>query len=84
MSADEKECPPGLKAIYKFLFTIIAAILVTFIAWSSQCLIDHGTRLSVIETKFGHIQENLLEMKDMIKEIRQEQIRRYKKESGQR
>ena len=82
MMNDEQieKCPPGLKSIYKVVLGVITAIIITFLVWSSNCLVDHGNRLSVVETRFNYISENLHEVKQLTQEIRQDQLKRERRE----
>lgn len=77
-----EQCPPGLKSIYKVVLGVITAVIITFLVWSSNCLVDHGNRLSVVETRFSYIQDNLMEVKQLAQEIRHDQIERTRKERG--
>lgn len=58
-------------------------VLAGYIAWSAQCNIDAGNRLTKLETKFDYVATQLQKIdviEQMVQEIRHDQKRREAKE----
>jgi hypothetical protein len=64
----------------KWVMGIVAAIVVLWLAWTSQTTMNHATAIAVLQTQFVEVRANLIDIKDLVKEIRLDQQRREKKE----
>ncbi len=58
---------------------VIASAVASFVIFLMGTLWNQQTRLVMLETNYGHVCETMNEMKQMLQEIRADQIDRYKK-----
>jgi len=65
-------------AVVTLLFIFIAGV--TSIGFAS--LMNHESRISIGETKMVNIQDGMNDIKCLLKDIRQDQLDRYKKEGS--
>jgi len=64
----------------KWVMGIVAAIVVLWLAWTSQTTMNHATAIAVLQTQFVEVRANLIDIKDLVKEIRLDQQRKEAKE----
>jgi len=65
---------------FKWLAGIIASLIVLWLAWTSQTTMTHSTAIAVLQSQFIEVRSSLIEIKDMVKEIRADQRKREAKE----
>lgn len=53
----------------KIIAGICIAVVTGVIFWLCSSTISYGNRLSVMESSYTHIQQNLCELKDMVREL---------------
>jgi phage terminase large subunit-like protein len=64
----------------KWILSVAAALVVMWLGWTSQTTMTHSTAIAVLQSQFNEIRSNMIEIKDMVKDIRQDQQRRELKE----
>ena len=65
----------------KWILSVAAALVVMWLGWTSQMTMTHSTAIAVLQSQFTEIRSNMIEIKDMVKDIRQDQQRRELKEA---
>ena len=65
----------------KWILSVAAALVVMWLGWTSQTTMTHSTAIAVLQSQFTEIRSNMIEIKDMVKDIRQDQQRRELKEA---
>jgi hypothetical protein len=62
--------------------TILVLIITGWLGWVSVCSIAYEKRISVVESVVSFIKEDIVEVKLLVKEIRNDQLRRERRENG--
>jgi hypothetical protein len=62
--------------------SIVAAVLIGWLGWVSFGAISVDKRVTVVESTVAYIREDITEMKVLVKEIRQDQLRRERRDNG--
>lgn len=65
----------------KWVMGILASLIVMWLAWTSQTTMTHSTAIAVLQSQFIEVRSSLIEIKDMVKDIRADQRRREQKET---
>lgn len=66
--------------IYKVVSGVIATMIVAGLLWASNTTMENKTDIAVIKSQFLDLKCNISEIKDTVKEIRDDQIRKAYKE----
>lgn len=66
------------QGINKLLFTVIGLLMVAWLGWVSVCTIESKTKIAVLEAQSIVISSSLSELKEMTREIRQDQLERFR------
>ena len=61
---------------FKMILTIIASLVVIWLAWTSTATMTNSTDIAVLKSQFTEIRANIIDIKDLVKEIRFDQQRR--------
>lgn len=64
----------------KIVMSIVASLVVLWLAWTSQTTMQHSTAIAVLQSQFVEVRASLLDIKDTVKDIRKDQQRREMKE----
>jgi hypothetical protein len=72
----EKRLNGGLESFKRIVASIVVILIAGWIGWVSVCSIASDRRLSVVESAITYISADITEMKGLVKDIRNDQIRR--------
>ena len=61
----------------KLAVSIVIILITCWITWVSVCATTNRERISVIENGLSYIRMELIDTKSIVRDIRQDQIRRY-------
>lgn len=64
----------------KYVMGIVATLIVMWLAWTSQSTMTNSMDIAVLQSRFTEIRANIVEIKDTVKEIREDQRGRERKE----
>ena len=67
--------------LFKWVSGILAAVAVAWLIWVSNGTVDNAKSIAVIQANYVTIKESIDEIKATTKEIRQDQVRREKRDS---
>ena len=70
------------KSIMKFMVAVLLFVVTGWLGWVSICAVSYDKRISVVESVVTYIQADIKEVKDLVKEIRNDQLRRERRENG--
>jgi hypothetical protein len=62
--------------------SVVIAVLIGWLGWVSLGAIAADKRITVVESVVTFIQADITEMKGLVREIRQDQLRRERRENG--
>ncbi len=71
------------KMVRNIIIGAATVVLAGYVAWSAQCHVSDGNRLTKLETKFDYVAaklEKIDSIEQMVQEIRHDQKRREMKE----
>jgi hypothetical protein len=74
--------PNGDTSFKKITCAVASAILLGWLSWVSFGAIASDRRIAIVEYGVTFIQADIAEMKGIVKDIRQDQLRRERKENG--
>lgn len=66
----------NLKWIMAVLGTVIAGLCIVWLGWTSTMTMANSTDIAVLKSQFIEIRSNIIDIKDVVKEIRADQRRR--------
>ena len=72
----------GRSHAMKFVITILTVFITGWIGWVSLCAVAYDKRISVTESVIVYIQSDIKEVKELVKDIRNDQMRRERRENG--
>lgn len=66
----------NLKWIMGIIGTVIAGVMMVWLGWTSTTTMNNCTDIAVLKSQFTEIRSNIIDIKDMVKDIRADQRRR--------
>ena len=66
----------NLKWIMGTIGTVIAGLIIIWLRWTSTATMANSTDIAVLKSQFIEIRSNIIDIKDMVKDIRADQRRR--------
>ena len=66
----------NLKWIMGTIGTVIAGLIIIWLGWTSTATMANSTDIAVLKSQFVEIRSNIIDIKDVVKEIRADQRRR--------
>ena len=66
----------NLKWIMRIIGTVITGLIVVWLGWTSTATMANSTDIAVLKSQFIEIRSNIIDIKDMVKDIRADQRRR--------
>ena len=66
----------NLKWIMGIIGTVIAGVMMVWLGWTSTMTMANSTDIAVLKSQFIEIRSNVIDIKDVVKEIRADQRRR--------
>ena len=66
----------NLKWIMGTIGTVIAGLTIIWLGWTSTATMANSTDIAVLKSQFIEIRSNIIDIKDVVKEIRADQRRR--------
>ena len=66
----------NLKWIMGTIGTVIAGLIIIWLGWTSTATMANSTDIAVLKSQFLEIRSNIIDIKDVVKEIRADQRRR--------
>ncbi len=66
----------NLKWIMGTIGTVIAGLIIIWLGWTSTATMANSTDIAVLKSQFIEIRSNIIDIKDVVKEIRADQRRR--------
>ena len=66
----------NLKWIMGTIRTVIAGLIIIWLGWTSTATMANSTDIAVLKSQFIEIRSNIIDIKDVVKEIRADQRRR--------
>jgi hypothetical protein len=73
-----------INSFKRVLSGVIIVLITGWLGWVSICAVAADRRIAVVESTMTFIQGDIKEVKDLVREIRQDQVRREQKENGKR
>ena len=70
----------GWDGFKRVLFSIMIILVAGWITWVSFSASGNKERISVVEASISYVRSDISEMKALVKEIRQDQVRRERGE----
>ena len=70
------------KNIIRFAVAVLLFAVTGWIGWISIGAVSYDKRISVVESVVTYIQADIKEVKELVKEIRNDQLRRERKEGS--
>ena len=64
----------------KIVISVVSGLIVLWLAWTSQTTMTNCTDIAVLQSRFVEIRENIVEIKEVVKDIRHDQQRLERKE----
>jgi hypothetical protein len=68
--------------VMKFIVGVLMVCITGWIGWVSICAVAYDKRISVTESVITYIQSDIKEVKELVKDIRNDQVRRERRENG--
>jgi Tfp pilus assembly protein PilN len=72
----------GLKWLYTILGGVFVVLITGWLLTTSAEVKSTSTNVAVLQTQFTQVKCDMQEIKDLVKEIRFDQLRRERKENG--
>jgi hypothetical protein len=72
----------GRSQAMKFIVGILTVFITGWIGWVSLCAVAYDKRISVTESVVQYIQSDIKEVKELVRDIRNDQVRRERRENG--
>ena len=72
----------GLKWLYTILGGVFVVLITGWLLTTSAEVKATSTHVAVLQTQFAHVTCDVQEIKDLVKEIRNDQVRRERRENG--
>ena len=66
----------NLKWIMGIIGTVITGLIVVWLGWTSTATMANSTDIAVLKSQFVEIRSNIIDIKDVVREIRADQRRR--------
>jgi len=66
----------NLKWIMGTIGTVIAGLIIIWLGWTSTATMANSTDIAVLKSQFVEIRSNIIDIKDVVREIRADQRRR--------
>ena len=67
-------------SVLKFFTGVLGAVVIAWLIWVSNASVANSKDIAVMQANYITIKESVEEIKCLTKEIRQDQVRRQKKE----
>jgi hypothetical protein len=67
----------------KFVIGVLTVFITGWIGWVSLCAVAYDKRISVTESVIVYIQSDIKEVKELVKDIRNDQMRQERREKIQ-
>ena len=65
----------------KWVFGVISALMIMWLAWTSSATVTNGTEVAVVKSQMYDLRCGISELKEMVKDIRDDQKRLQRKET---
>ena len=72
----------GLKWLYTILGGVFVVLITGWLLTTSAEVKSTSTNVAVLQTQFAQVKCDMQEIKDLVKEIRNDQVRRERRENG--
>ena len=66
----------NLKWIMGIIGTVVAGLCIVWLGWTSTMTMANSTDIAVLKSQFVEIRSNIIDIKDVVREIRADQRRR--------